>query len=216
MKYLFSLWMLSFLPFGFAQIEVNGGTGFLKGFGVPKYFYGFHVGGEIPRSNELTMYARVGYYLPRNEDDSSYTFLNAIDFNTTPYTITRSYVSTLSHLTMEGGTRYYIGGFDNGFSAYGGNNFMILNSSVRRRMEDYDASLYQLPDGEETKGSIFSIALGLQGGLKYTDPTYGTFYFDVTGLYTLLAAPSNNTAANTQLFSPLMFNFSFGFRKEFY
>lgn len=216
MKYLFSLITFLSATYGFSQLAVNGGTGFLKGFGVPKYFYGFHIGGEIPRSNELTIYARLGYYMPRNENDSSYTFLNAIDFNTSPYTITRSYVSTLSHLTMEGGTRYYIGGFDNGFSAYGGNNFVVINSAVKRKYEEYDASLYELPSGEERNGSIFSIALGLQGGLKYTDPSMGTFYFDVTGMYTLLAAPSNQTAANSQLYSPLMFNFSFGFRKEFY
>lgn len=216
MKSFLFILMIASSFFGFSQIAINAGTGFLKGFGIPKYFYGFHVGGELPRSNELTMYARAGYYFPRNENDSAYTFLNAIDFNTSPYTITRGYVSTLSHLTLEGGSRYYIGGFDNGFSAYGGNNFVVINSTVRRKYEDYDPSLYELPSGEETNGSIFSIALGLQGGLKYTNPSTGTFYFDVTGLYTLLAAPSNNTAANTQLFSPLMFNFSFGFRKEFY
>lgn len=216
MRSLIVFLFISISTLGISQISINGGTGFLKGFGVPKYFYGFHVGGELPRSNELTMYARVGYYLPRNENDSAYTFLNAIDFNTSPYTITRSYISTLSHFTMEGGSRYYIGGFDNGFSAYGGNNFVIINSAVRRRYEEYDASLYELPSGEEQNGSIFSIALGLQGGLKYTDVSRGTFYFDVTGMYSILAAPSNQTAANTQLFSPLMFNFSFGYRKDFY
>lgn len=199
------------------QISVNGGTGFLKGFSTPNYFYGLHFGGELPRSNELTMYARLGYYFPRNENDSSSTFLTAYDFNTVPYQVLTKYVASLSHLTIEGGTRYYIGnGYDNGFSGYGGNCFMIMNSTVKRNYDYYDKSKYALPNGEESKGSILSILLGLQGGVKYTEPSIGTFYMDVTGAYALLALPSNATAQSTNQYSPLIFNFSVGFRKDFY
>jgi hypothetical protein len=205
------------ISIGRSQISVNAGTGFMKGFSNPKYFYGLHLGGEIPRSNELTLYARVGYYFPQREDDSSSTFLTANDFNTIPYQILTKYVSTLSHLTMEGGTRYYIGnGYDNGFSGYGGNCLMIMNSIVKRKYDYYDRSKYSIPEGEEDAGSILSILLGLQGGIKYTEPVIGTFYFDVSGAYSLLSLPSNQTAANTTLFSPLIFNFSVGFRKDFY
>ncbi|MBM3429924.1 MAG: hypothetical protein FJX99_02940 [Bacteroidetes bacterium] len=199
------------------QFSVNGGTGFLKGFSKPKYFYGLHIGGELPRSNELTMYARLGYYFPQNENDSSSTFLTAYDFNTVPYQVLTKYVASLSHLTIEGGTRYYLGnGYDNGFSGYGGNCFMIMNSTVKRNYDYYDKSKYALPNGEESQGSILSILLGLQGGVKYTDPSIGTFYLDVTGAYSLLALPSNATAQSTNLYSPLIFNFSIGFRKDFY
>ena len=76
---------------------------------------------------------------------------------------------------------------------------------------------YQLPDGEELKGSIFSLAFGLNGGLKYTFPGYGTAYFETGVSYVLNAIPSNNTASGAgDLYSPLMFTFGLGFRKEFY
>ncbi len=195
------------------QFSVNGGTGFLKGFSTPNYFYGLHIGGELPRSNELTMYARVGFYFPQNENDSSITYLSDNLNNILPI----KYVASLSHLTIEGGTRYYIGnGYDNGFSGYGGNCFMIMNSTVKRNYDYYDKSKYALINGEESKGSILSILLGLQGGVKYTEPSIGTFYLDVTGAYALLALPSNATAQSTNQYSPLIFNFSVGFRKDFY
>jgi hypothetical protein len=200
-----------------AQFSINAGTGFLKGFSKPNYFYGLHIGGELPRSNELTIYGRIGYYFPQNEQDSASTFLTANDFNTVPYQVLTKYVASLSHLTIEGGTRYYLGnGYDNGFSGYGGSCFMLMNSSVKRNYDYYDKSKYTLPNGEESSGSILSILLGLQGGLKYTDPATGTFYMDVTGGYSLLALPSNATAQSTNLYSPLIFNFSVGFRKDFY
>ena len=208
---------LTSITFCWSQFSMNAGTGFLKGFSKPNYFYGFHVGGELPRSNEMTMYARLGYYLPQKEQDSVSTFVTAIDFNTVPYQVLTKYVSSLSHLTIEGGTRYYLGnGYDNGFSGYGGNCIMIMNSTVKRNYNYFDRSKYALSDGEFQSGSILSILLGLQGGIKYTDPSTGTFYLDVTGAYALLALPSNNTASSTQLYSPLIFNFSVGFRKDFY
>lgn len=214
---LFSLICIFSSPFVRSQFSLNAGTGFMKGFSKPDYFYGLHVGGELPRSNELTMYARLGYYFPKNENDSSSTFLTANDFNTVPYQVLTNYVASLSHLTIEGGTRYYLGnGYDNGFSGYGGNCFMIMNSSVKRNYDYYDKTKYSLPNGEESKGSILSILLGLQGGVKYTEPAVGTFYLDVTGAYALLALPNNTTAQSTNLYSPLIFNFSVGFRKDFY
>jgi len=200
-----------------AQFSLNAGTGLMKGFGNSTYFYGLHIGGELPRSNELTMYARVGYYFPRNESDSVSTYLYANDLSTIPYQVLTNYVASLSHLTIEGGTRYYLGnGYDNGFSAYGGSCFMLMNSNVKRNYDSYDDSKYSLIEGEEPSGSILSILLGIQGGLKYTETALGTFYLDVTGAYSLYALPSNLTAQSTNLYSPLIFNFSVGFRKDFY
>jgi hypothetical protein len=135
-----------------------------------------------------------------------------------------SYLTSTNYTTIEGGTRYYLGNdYDNGFSIYGGSNFMLILNSVRRNYEKYDLSGqynwendYELPESEEVKGTIISVALGLQGGAKYTFPARGTIYADITGSYALFAKASNNTAANSSLYAPMIFIFNVGYRKDLY
>ncbi|MCX6192569.1 MAG: hypothetical protein NT109_09855 [Flavobacteriia bacterium] len=207
-----------------SQVSLNLGLGPLKGFGVPKSFFGFHGGIELPRNNDVTFYLRLGYYLPKKEEQSTTTNVTAIDLTTSPYNLSVSYLTSTNYTTIEGGTRYYLGNdYDNGFSIYGGSNFMLILNSVKRNYEKYDLTGlynwendYVLPESEEVKGTIISVALGLQGGVKYTFPARGTIYADITGSYALFAKASNNTAANSNLYAPMIFIFNVGFRKDLY
>ena len=207
-----------------SQVSLSLGSGALKGFGVPKSFFGFHGGFELPRNNDVTFYLRMGYYLPRKEDDTISTSVTAINPLSSPSTLTVNYLTSTNYTTIEGGTRYYLGNdYDNGFSVYGGSNFMLIINSVKRKYEKLDVTGvyswegdYELPASEEAKGTILSLALGLQGGIKYTIPARGTIYADITGNYALFGKASNTTAQNTALYAPMIFIFNVGFRKDLY
>jgi hypothetical protein len=206
-----------------SQVSLSLGSGVLKGFGVPKSFFGFHGGVELPRNNDVTLYLRMGYYLPRKEDDVMMTNVTAIDQTASPYNLSVNYLTSTNYTTIEGGTRYYLGNdYDNGFSVYGGSNFMLIINSVRRNYEKLDVSGqyswegdYELLASEVPKGTILGLALGLQGGVKYTFPARGTIYADITGNYTLFNKASNDNLS-TALYVPMVFIFNVGFRKDLY
>lgn len=224
MKNLITLFIAFFVLNLNGQVSLSVGTGPLKGFGIPKSFYGFHGGFELPRNNDVTFYIRLGYYLPRKEDDVLTTNVTAIDLTTSPYNLSVNYLTSTNYTTIEGGTRYYLGNdYDNGFSIYGGSNFMLILNSVKRKYEKTDVSglyewenKYELFGSEEQKGTIVSVALGLQGGVKYTIPARGTIYADITGSYALFGRASNTTASNSNLYAPMIFIFNVGFRKDLY
>jgi len=218
-----------------AQVSISAGTGFLRGFQSEKSFFGVHGGFEIPRNNDVTLYGRVGQYFARNEDQMQTTTMFSPDLMAQPYSINVNYFQSFNYTTLEGGTRYYIGNdYDNGFSGYGGSNFLLAFNTVKR---DYDKQgsytylngegqlvtemydwegVYQMGEGEETSGRIISFALGLQGGVKYTIAGIGTVYFDISAQYNIAGVPNNQTAQNTALYSPLYFIFNVGFRKDLY
>jgi hypothetical protein len=206
-----------------SQVSVNAGMSILNGFSSNKSFFGLNAGMELPRSNDVTFYGRIGHYFSRYEDDVNSTFVSAIDLNTTPYNLQVNYQSKMNYTTIEGGTRYYLGNdYDNGFSLYGGGNFMLYFNSIKRDYEKEDATgvykweeSYQLPVNEPRNGRIISIAMGLQGGMKYTIPATGTFYLDIGGQYSIFGqASDNNISAN--LYSPLFFTINMGYRKDLY
>ena len=207
-----------------SQVSLSLGTGVLKGFTVPKTFYGFQGGFELPKNNDVTFYARLGYYFPRNEDETMTANVTAIDLTTSPYNLSVNYLSSTNYTTIEGGTRYYLGNdYDNGFSIYGGSNFMLIINSVKNNYEKLDytgqyewENNYELPQNTEDKGKIISIALGLQGGVKYTFPARGTIFADLTGSYAIFGKASNQTAANSNLYAPMIFSFNVGYRKDLY
>ena len=206
-----------------SQVSLSLGSGVLKGFGIPKSFLGFHGGFELPRNNDVTLYLRLGYYLPRKEDDTISTSVTAINPLSSPSTLTVNYLTSTNYTTIEGGTRYYLGNdYDNGFSVYGGSSFMLIINSVKRNYEKLDATGvyswegdYELPEYEVPKGTILRLALGLQGGVKYTFPARGTIYADITGNYTLFGKASNDNI-KTELYAPMVFIFNVGFRKDLY
>jgi hypothetical protein len=100
---------------------------------------------------------------------------------------------------------------------------MLFFTTVKRDYEKSDVSgqfqwepNYITSPSEQDKGSIISLAAGLQGGMKYTIPATGTFYFDINGQYALFGKANNITASNSQLYSQLFFTFNVGFRKDLY
>jgi hypothetical protein len=203
-----------------AQFGLSGGVSMLKGFGGPKPFVGLHISGEIPRDDYVSFFVRAAFYARQKDYSPAFSYVQGIDPSTNPYTQNVTYLNTMNYMVFEGGNRFYIGdGYDNGFGAYGGGTLQAIFNTVKREYNygTIDMSKYQLPQGEDLQGSIFSLSFGLNGGLKYTFPGYGTAYFETGVSYVLNAVPSNNTAAGAgNLYSPLMFTFGLGFRKEFY
>ena len=223
-----SLIITSFLflvpVFSFAQISFDGGTGYLKGFGATKGFTNLHLGVEIPRATDQSIYGRFSYYFPVSEPTILSTSVTANNMNTNPYNLIVNYDRSTNYSLFEGGTRRYIGNdYDYGFSGYSGSNFMVIVNKVKNNYSKYDASglytwenNYSLSPGEEREGTVLSIALGLQAGVKYTFPAVGTIYADLSGQYILFGQASNLTAYNSSLLSNLFFIFNVGFRKDLY
>ncbi|MEN9973977.1 MAG: hypothetical protein RIS20_2324 [Bacteroidota bacterium] len=208
----------------FSQVSFDGGTGFLKGFGATKGFTNLHLGVEIPRATDQSIYGRFSYYFPVSEPTSLSTSVTANNMNTNPYNLIVNYNRSTNYSIFEGGTRRYIGNdYDYGFSGYSGTNFMIIVNKVKNNYSKYDASgsidwqnNYSLSPSEEREGTVLSIALGLQAGVKYTFPAIGTMYADLSGQYVLLGQASNQTAISSGLLSNLFFIFNVGFRKDLY
>lgn len=222
-----SLILTSFLflapLFSFSQISFDGGTGYLKGFGATKGFTNLHLGVEIPRATDQSIYGRFSYFFPVSEQISLATSVTAINMNTNPYNLTVNYDRSTNYSLFEGGTRRYFGNdYDYGFSGYTGSNFMLIVNKVKNTYADtaatgqYWENNYTLSPGEEREGTVLSIALGLQGGIKYTFPAVGTIYADLTGQYVLFGQASNQTAYNSGLLSNIFFIFNVGFRKDLY
>ena len=138
-KYLLPLFFLVFSFSLSGQLSLNGGIGSLKGFGVKKTFVGLNLGLEYPRSNQATLYGRISYYIPRNEDDSTQAYASAISTTTFPYQLQRNYTVSTGYLTVEGGNRFYIiNGYDNGFSFYGGSTVLLCVNNVKKKFADWD------------------------------------------------------------------------------
>ncbi|MEY3585587.1 MAG: hypothetical protein RLZZ243_651, partial [Bacteroidota bacterium] len=73
-----------------AQISFDGGTGVLKGFGAPKSFSNLHLGIEVPRSTDQSVYGRFSYFFPVTE----YSNIDQVvgkNANVNPYTLTVNY-----------------------------------------------------------------------------------------------------------------------------
>ena len=202
--------------FSLAQFGAAGGISVLKAFGMPKPYVGIHLGGEIPRDDQVSLYGRISMYGKQEDPIISFTNVNAIDPLTFPSSKNIVYQNAMNYTIIEGGTRYYIGdGYDSGFGAYGGGNVSALFNTIKRTYGDYDQSLYQLNTTEVAKGSIFNVGFGLCGGVKNTFAGIGTLYFDAGFSYLILSIPSSNSIS-TNMYTPLLFTFNFGFRKEFY
>jgi hypothetical protein len=201
-----------------AQVGLSGGISSVKGFGVPKPYMGLHLGVEIPRDDAISFYGRATFSLPNRGDFEGLTYATAIDMTTTPYLQQITYNDKMNYTILEGGSRHYIGdGYDAGFGAYGGTNLSILFNKVSRDYSEFDRSKYQLDANQNMEsGSIFNLGLGLTGGVKNTFAGIGTLYFDVNVSYLIISLPSNSLAQQGELYTPLLFNFALGFRKELY
>jgi hypothetical protein len=210
--------------FSFTQVSFDGGSGILKGFGAPKSFANVHLGIEVPRSTDQSIYGRFSYFFPVNEGANLSTNVTANNFSVNPYNLTVNFDRSTNYSLFEGGTRRYVGNdYDYGFSGYSGSNFMVIVNKVKNNYEKEDATgqytwanNYSLSPGEELEGTVLSIGVGLQAGVKYTFPAIGTVYADLSGEYLLFGQASNQTAYNSQLLSNIFFIFNVGFRKDLY
>lgn len=200
-----------------AQVGISAGGSLLKGFGQPKPWGGFHIGVELPRDDQISIYGRISHHFKQTSEDTVLIPLYAYDVTTEPYIKNIGGVSTFNYTIIEGGTRYYLGnGYDFGWAAYGGTNFMLAFNTVKMEFEEYDEALYELPEDYGRKGSIVSLGVGLSAGVKYSIAGVGTPYFDMGLSYLILALPSNDLASQEggAYFSQLLFNFNIGFRKD--
>ncbi|MDB3905313.1 hypothetical protein N9335_02430 [Crocinitomicaceae bacterium] len=209
-----------------SQVSISAGLGSVSGFTTDKSHVGFHAGVELPRNNDVTFYGRLAHYFSRSEDEGTTRTVIIQDLNdlTLPYQLQVNARESFNYTTIEGGTRYYLGNdYDNGFSAYGGTNGMLVFNTVKLKYDKTDITgtyeweeNYALPSNDDERGLIMGIAVGLQGGVKYTIPAIGTAYFDVSGQYSILAQGNNDVANFTNQYSQLFFVFTVGFRKDLY
>jgi hypothetical protein len=206
-----------FSSISFGQAAFGGGVSVLKAFGVKAPFVGAHILAEFPSDEYVSYYGKVSFY-GKQSGKNFPIYADAISINTYPSLLEVDTKTTFNYTTIEGGRRLYFGnGYDFGFAAYGGTHLMAVFNSSKVAIGDYDKSLYRLQTGQEEKGSVFSLAFGLSGGVK-NDFSWGTLYFEASFDYAILAFPSNQTAINgyDQFGSPLLFTFALGYKKNLF
>ncbi len=198
----------------FSQVSVSAGPSMLMGIvrdATP--WGGFHFGLEVPRDDQVTIYGRFTHHFKQFFPIPTQTILTPIDPNNFNYPIITGRTS-MNYNILEGGTRYYLGnGFDFGWAAYGGSNIMIIFNSIKNDYEDFDETEFRLDPANDFSGTIFGLGVGLGGGVKYTFPRFGTIFTDLNISYMLLAT-SSTPAPDASLYSPLIFNFNLGYRRD--
>ncbi len=68
-------------------------------------------------------------------------------------------------------------------------------------------------DITDLNGSIFSLGVGLGGGIKYSTARFGTFYLDLDVAY-MIFGQGSQTNVYGRMYNPLIFNFNLGWRKD--
>lgn len=210
MKNALLLFVLFFVGSASAQVSILGGGSMLVGFGSGKPWGGLHIGVEIPKSDAVSFYARYTYHFRNTERDSSIYGIEVTDpeFGFVSVIDTKG-VTKMDYHIIEGGTRYYIGnGFDYGWGAYGGTSVMLMFNSVKVGFGDP-----QFKDNTSRNGTVFSIGVGVGGGVKYSMARFGTIFLDASVNYKILNQASQQYVSG-ELFSNLIFNFNLGVRKD--
>lgn len=221
MKLIVAIALLFFSHSVFSQTGISVGGSILNGFGTQKRLPALNLGIEIPRDNESSLYIRTTFST-RSTTTEQVTF-QAIDNQTFPVIQNGKCDFKTGYFNLEGGTRYYFGeGYDSGLALYGGTMLMLNTTGVvRREAEGVDETKYEfvnsIGESYDKKGRILSFNIGLNVGVK-KHVGVGMFFFDITGAYSIFALTSNSLAADygKELFSPLMFSFNFGFRRDLY
>ena len=192
------------------QVSILGGGSMLVGFGSGKPWGGIHVGVEIPKSDAVSFYARYTYHFRNTERDSTLYDIEVTDpeFGFVSVINTNG-VTKMDYHIIEGGTRYYIvNGFDYGWGAYGGASVMLMFNSVKVVFGDP-----QFRNNTSRNGTVFSVGVGVGGGVKYSLARFGTIYLDGSVNYKILNQASQQYVSG-ELFSNLIFNFNLGIRKD--
>jgi len=212
----------------FAQFSLGGGLSSVMAYGRKSSGYGLNFVAELPRNNDLTFTGSITYTFPREINQVlSGTGLPAIakDPNTTPQNINLPIFNyeSINYLIVSAGQRFYIlNGFDEGFSLYGGTMFGFTFNKVKwRQTVQYDDSKYTVDSellskwSRKDEGSILRIQVAFNGGMKYTIPNFGSFFFDA-GLYLTLLPMISSEDVPMSLYQSVYFNANIGFRKELY
>lgn len=215
MKKIINFFILLFIsiPFSYSQITIGGGPSLQKTFGVQAPYYGAHIMIEKATDEYQSFFGRFNFY-GNQYSRSSLVNVEAVDPSVTPSVLQVNARYSFNYIGFDGGKRFYFGnGFNYGFAPYGGALISGYFNSIKIDA-DYDKSKYLLANGSGSKGSIFTIAFGLNGGLKY-DFQWGTLYFDAALFYSIIAIPSNELARSGfyELGGPLLFNFGIGYKK---
>jgi len=212
-----------------AQFSVGGGVSTIHEFGYKKPMFGLNAVVELPRSNDITFTARVMYGFPQEKStilSGSGLNASAKDPNTVPESIAVPLTSFRSsdYFAVDIGQRYYaLNGFDEGFSLYGGTIFGFSFSSVKwgQKPQPYDSNNYTIDAStlkewdNRNQGSVLRLQLVLNGGMKYTLPNFGSFFFDGGMALTLLPLASIENMP-VEAAQKVLFIFNLGFRKELY
>lgn len=214
MKKIFFFSILFISTIANSQYGIYGGFSMLRPIAVGKSFYGLNIGAEMPKDDQTTLYLRGTFYLKQFDPNFQSIQLTNIDPNDYSINFVNS-KNSMNYSVFEGGLRRYLGGYDNGFSLYGGTNLMGIIYATKSRTESFDQTLYTLPSANNINGSLLGLCVGLNGGGKYTFPGYGTAFFDISLDYMLRYFATNQNIPVTYL-SPLLVSFNIGFRKEFY
>jgi hypothetical protein len=103
---------------------------------------------------------------------------------------------------------------------YGGTMVMLnTNGVVRKEASGVDETKYEfvnsLGEPYPKKGRIVSLNIGLNVGFK-KHIGVGMVFFDVSAAYSILGLSSNDLANQYGTFSPLVFAFNLGFRRDLY
>jgi len=209
------------------QFSIGGGLSSVFEYGKSAGF-GLNIVGEVPRNNDVTFTGSISYIFPRVQSrELSGSGLPAIakDINTSPQNITAPIFQeeSINYFIAQAGQRFYIlNGFDEGFSLYGGTLVGFTFSKVKWNTSPrYDDSKYTIDStllsqwSNRDQGSILRIQVAFNGGMKYTIPNVGSFFFDAGISLTLLPMVSND-AMPSPLYQSVFFNANIGFRKELY
>jgi hypothetical protein len=225
MKNYLLIFVLTLSLQSFAQYSVSAGTSMIKAFGVQGVYPGFHIGLELSKDEQSTLYGRIGIYPgKKNEAQDGIAYTISKDGSANPYSYPLTAMEKYNYTIIELGKRFYFGnGFDNGFGFYGGSNLNFVFNKVQfTDIQKYDAAIYDLYVGDQLVkdesrafGSIFGLSFGLNAGIKNSF-YFGTLYLDGGISYPILAQPSNIIASYTSMYKPLIFSVSLGFRKDFY
>lgn len=219
MKLIIAFTVLFFSHTVFSQTGISAGGSIINGFGSEKYLPGINLGVEIPRDNESSLYVRASFTTRSTSTET--VLFQAIDPLTSP--VVKNGVSDFKNgmFNLEGGTRYYFGeGYDSGMALYGGTMVMLnTNGVVRKEASGVDETKYEfvnsLGEPYPKKGRIVSLNIGLNVGIK-KHIGVGMVFFDVTAAYSILGLSSNDLANQYGTFSPLVFAFNLGFRRDLY
>lgn len=203
----------------FSQTGISIGGSIISGFGNRNKLPGINLGIEIPSDNETSLFIRASFSTRSTYSES--VLFQAIDPLTFP--VVKSGVCDFKNgmFNLEGGTRHYLGeGYDSGLALYGGYIFMLnTNGVVRKEATGVDETKYEFVNsvGEpySKKGRIVSLNVGLNVGFK-KHIGVGMVFFDVSAAYSILGLSSNNLANEYGTFSPLIFAFNLGFRRDLY